>query len=1092
MFKKISSVFLALCIALSIVGIIPLKDSDSYALQNNESRYSVLVLDASGSMEGAPMTAMKQAASNFCNSVLNASGNNYVAIVSYSSNANVKCNFSNDYTILCDAINSLYAYGSTNVQDALDTADQLLDTVNETNSIKNIVLLSDGLPCAGRSDYTGIYSNEDFEYYYNANSAYNDAQSIGNEGTYIYTLGFFHSLSGSNLEFGQRFLRDLQNSGYYNVEDPDDLNYVFGEIAGQITKVNGNFMYPCKTNDFSAEFFYDDNYFSNSSYGGYNPHLATMSLCLELSIWPSIPYVNDGNYADSSVNAKNLFNSIGFEQFDTNAMYQVKPTEDSIGVGIAQKKVKYAGEETTILAVAIRGGGYEKEWASNFKIGASGDAIGFSEARDGVLDYIRKYITSYNVTGHIKFWVVGYSRGGATANLTSAALDDGISYPNCTYSSDDVFGYTFEAPMGTVNSSYDSPVYQNIHNIINPNDFVPMVAPAAWSFHRYGHDYVLPSAVTSGYSEVNEMLKKYYALASTDEYLDDDNDKYFLDDFQKYYVKVDGSRILPGGDPFISIAGRGYGDQGNFLSQFMNKFATVYVGNRSEYASYYQDDVTYLLGTVMGLPSKQISDVVDTAKPKFEGAGQWASILMPFYSFNFFKYGNFDNQKREDQVYKNIASRVGEALNENEVDFNQKKLDDACVSLLDLIMCTGTNEINDAVTLFKTVSCIGNAHYTELCLAWLQSQDSYYTENGRANFNAGGYRIIRINCPVDVKVYDSSGNLVAYISDINETNEKYDLVCEINSNGEKLVYVPIDSDYTFELIAVGEGNVSVSIDEVNAVTGQITKIQTFDDIKVKTGDVINGVVPAYSEDDLKDLKSGSSIVYSMTDPENNSVPGDDVKMNEEANQFYHVKFSEQNGDSAHLALLTGSGVYLYGSYAQVEANIVEGTTFDGWYVNDKCVSKDLVYRFKVTEDVEFEARMTASEVAIDVDKNTIGGKITGIYSGDYKTGEIVEINAVPDEGYSFVRWETKNIVVEDDSATKTRVIISNVDGSISAVFEPIPASSTTTEATTIITVKKVEDSPKTGDNFNLNIIILMFTTAFGICTFLNVKKRREK
>lgn len=1064
MFKKMFSAFLALCLTFSMMVFMPLKEQAVYATstKNNVTRYSVLVLDVSGSMSGTPLNAMKQAAQKFCSSILNGSGKNYVGIVSYSSSATNKCQFTDDYTTLANSISSLYASGTTNVQGALVKADAMLDSItNDPNVIKNIVLLSDGLPCAGRKENIGQYTKSDYYDYSYANSAYTDAKSIANEGTYIYTLGFFHSLSGTELQFGQRFLKDLQNSGYYNVENPDDLSYVFGEIAGSITKVNGNFMYPCKTADYSTEFFYDDNYFTSSSYNGYNSHLATMSLCLELSVWPSIPYVNNGNYAESSVNAENLLTTIGFEKFHTNPMYQVKPTEDSIGVGIAQKKLYIDNEEFTLLAVAVRGGGYEKEWASNFKIGANGDAVGFTEAKNEVLRYIKQYVSDYDVSGKIKFWVVGYSRGGATANLTSAALDDGISIPNCTYSASDVFGYTFETPMGTTNSSYNDPKYSNIHNIINPNDFVPMVAPNAWSFHRYGHDYVLPSAVTSGYSSVTKMLEKYNALASTNEYLNDQNDKYFLDDFQNYYVKVDASSFLPGGDPLISIQSTS-GAQDAFLSQFMNKFANVYVGSRSNYSNYYQDHVTYLMGTVMGISSKQLSDVVNTATPKFQGI-QWAYILMPFYSANIFKYG-FDPQKREDQVYRNIASRIGDSLNENGIDYNQTKLDNACVSLLDLMMATGTNEINDAITLFHTISCIGNAHYPELCMAWLQSQDSYYTPEGKANFNAGSYRIIRINCPVDVKVYDSTGALVAYLSDINESNEKYNLVCEINENGEKIVYVPTDSEYTFELIATGEGNVSVSVDEVNTLTGQITKIQTFEDVTVKTGDVLTGIIPAFTEDDLKDLNSGSSVVYTMKDAEGNTVNNDSIKTDEDANTFYTVKFAETNSKSAPLGLLLGSGAYNYGNYAQLQAIANEGCLFDGWYVNNELVSKETTYRFKVTGNVEVEGRFTAGEVELTVDTNIKGGKITEINSGNFVVGSVVDIKAVPDEGYKFVGWEAENIIIEDANNADTRIIVPSVNAKISAKFEPISSESTTTAS--------VVDSPNTGDNIN-NIFALL-------------------
>ena len=199
MFKKLSSAFLALCLAFSLLVYLPFKDQAASAkpAPSDVTRYSVLVLDVSGSMSGTPIRAMKQAATKFCSSVLNGIGTDYVGVVSYSTYATTTCQFTDNYTTLANSINSLRDSDMTNVQGALAKADSMLDAIpNDANVIKNIVLLSDGLPCEGRTEYSGPYSSSDYYDYPHANSAYTEAKSIQNEGTYIYTLGFFHSLSG--------------------------------------------------------------------------------------------------------------------------------------------------------------------------------------------------------------------------------------------------------------------------------------------------------------------------------------------------------------------------------------------------------------------------------------------------------------------------------------------------------------------------------------------------------------------------------------------------------------------------------------------------------------------------------------------------------------------------------------------------------------------------------------------------------------------------------------------------------------------------------------------------------------------------------
>ena len=63
-------------------------------------RYTVLALDRSGSMVNGstvPFVMMKIAAIKFCENVLKADGENYVAIVSYGSNATTDCTFTSDF-----------------------------------------------------------------------------------------------------------------------------------------------------------------------------------------------------------------------------------------------------------------------------------------------------------------------------------------------------------------------------------------------------------------------------------------------------------------------------------------------------------------------------------------------------------------------------------------------------------------------------------------------------------------------------------------------------------------------------------------------------------------------------------------------------------------------------------------------------------------------------------------------------------------------------------------------------------------------------------------------------------------------------------
>ncbi len=233
--KRFKSIFLSLTVMFSLMpaNVMAANQSDSM----EHVRYTVLALDTSGSMEGEPMNAAKDAAIRFCDAILNADGTNQVALITLNSSSSVICEFTDDLDAVSEQINNLNASGGTNVDDALICADSMLKEIDVPNSIKNIVLLSDGLPESGPSSADGPYTRDDYSGYQYANNAYNDAQRL-KQTNYIYTLGFFHSLTGSNLDFGRRFLSDIQNAGYYDVTEAEELDFVFGDIADEIITDN--------------------------------------------------------------------------------------------------------------------------------------------------------------------------------------------------------------------------------------------------------------------------------------------------------------------------------------------------------------------------------------------------------------------------------------------------------------------------------------------------------------------------------------------------------------------------------------------------------------------------------------------------------------------------------------------------------------------------------------------------------------------------------------------------------------------------------------------------------------------------------------
>lgn len=229
-FKKTLSMFLCFVMVFSLGAI----SFSADAAEKGTMRDIVLMLDISDSMAGTPFSVMKQAAAKFCEELMTSEGSNRVALVVWDYNY-YTCSFSDNLSTVKTNIQNIGLGSGTNTSQALSVAKNMMDTYGREGAIKNIVLLTDGIPQHGTTTSSGPYSRSDSEYYGYANQAYNTATTITDKYN-LYTLGFFHNLSGSKLAFGQRFLQDIQNAGYYEVTDPDDLEFTFGDIAGDITE----------------------------------------------------------------------------------------------------------------------------------------------------------------------------------------------------------------------------------------------------------------------------------------------------------------------------------------------------------------------------------------------------------------------------------------------------------------------------------------------------------------------------------------------------------------------------------------------------------------------------------------------------------------------------------------------------------------------------------------------------------------------------------------------------------------------------------------------------------------------------------------
>ena len=296
--------------------------------------------------------------------------------------------------------------------------------------------------------------------------------------------------------------------------------------------------------DYSATFYYTDDYFAHSAVNDAataqkmpwtaldDVSLAACSMDLAVASYATAagdvvsasPRTWDNtDYSDRAANAREFLTACGFSNFE-NYDYDHAPERDGVAYVIASKQIHIYDEVTqqnkdfTLIAVGVRGAGYGAEWASNVEIGTPGNGAsnvrheGFDGSARKVRDGVKTYLQEQGISGDVKYWVSGFSRAAAVANLTAGYLTDEATDFYTTQ--DDVYGYTWECPQGAA-ASENALNYKNIHNIVNAMDVVPMVSPSVFEHQRLGVDYVMPYYGNTTSSENTEYYERMYRVLNS-------------------------------------------------------------------------------------------------------------------------------------------------------------------------------------------------------------------------------------------------------------------------------------------------------------------------------------------------------------------------------------------------------------------------------------------------------------------------------------------------------------------------------------------------------------------------------------------------
>ena len=254
----------------------------------------------------------------------------------------------------------------------------------------------------------------------------------------------------------------------------------------------------------------------------YNQKLALMSLNLAVAGFSDERVKPE----ESTHFLKAMFDKIGFSDVFINDDYKEESKANSMGVAIAHKNMR--GQ--SVIAVVLRGGGYRREGSGNLKVGEVSEHAGWSIGRNKAIRALVDYMSTHDdkISDHPKFWITGYSRGAAVANMTANFMDcaldvasgeaivdsivpnsdrvdeekklmramaDALKTNGVDY--EDIYGYSFGTPAGAFECdektdasgypNHNDPDINNIWSQANPEDPVSYVVPEyGLDFYRYG------------------------------------------------------------------------------------------------------------------------------------------------------------------------------------------------------------------------------------------------------------------------------------------------------------------------------------------------------------------------------------------------------------------------------------------------------------------------------------------------------------------------------------------------------------------------------------------------------------------------------
>jgi len=689
-----------------------------------------------------------------------------------------------------------------------------------------------------------------------------------------------------------------------------------------INALNSSYGYSATSSDATkittSSYTYDENWFKDDGYS-YNHELA--KFLLRMSI------VAGGTGDNPASNLKDTYASLGYKYVDsiklddldymnnTDSIIYMDPSsyfdyqddsKDTIGFGIAYKNIKFDEEHIyTIISVAIRGSGYETEWASNFTIGTQNDHKGFSDAANVIKNKLVDYILKINTDYPIKIWTTGYSRGGACSNLLGHYLDLAAKNKEINVLPENIYCYGFEVPQGAYNPTNIEYTYSyhrvylddNIYSIVNTMDLIPLVAMNSLGFYHYGNVINLPNTIsTVNYynTEIySQMIKEYNKLLGTNE---------------------DSGACLSD-VAFMQNQNASFRNILYVLSDVFNDSRQLYVSSNAEEAlrvlincfMNWDEEITKVniryKTKLTGINWNVPIDVAGLVEGKFNLTEIYGILMMlaiesrDGYDIDIYTTNN------SGKVPEYVTIHLTENQFQKIVDYGW-----------DLYYLYKDNKLNiDGIG-----DGIPHGHYMELCEAWMKAIDYEDIKDSKS------YHLITMSLDGKATVYYGE-NVVALVSDSETSKDYKDLEAYLRDDGKILIRVPNKDGYKIKIEFDNSSTFSLDVETKNINTNQ-----TLARNKYNTPNASGIYVLNLNENNVSLLNNDS---YSIS-------PTVSEKYADYSDVILTLTCDTDKGS------VSGEGTYDRLEYATVSASEGDDYDFVSWNLNNNVISGEKDFRYR--------------------------------------------------------------------------------------------------------------------------------------------------